>query len=132
MSCWKMVVIVYVLRIIAAILITCLIKKSSFVSCNSACYSVYPSDAPDTIETFICSSIWLYKESHGLRLRPKHGLKMLLILAGDVEICPGPTNKCCSCQKTIRKKQTQLSCDSCKGNFHYKCLIDNFNGRGES
>eukprot|EP00112_Aurelia_sp_Birch-Aquarium-sp1_P013505 Seg287.7 transcript_id=Seg287.7/GoldUCD/mRNA.D3Y31 product="hypothetical protein" protein_id=Seg287.7/GoldUCD/D3Y31 len=127
-----MAVIVYVLRIIAAILITFLIKKSSFVSCNSTCYSVYPSDATDTNETFICSSIWLYKENHGLRLRPKHGLKILLILAGDVEIFPGPANKCCSCQKTIRKNQTQLSCDSCKGNFHSKCLTDKFNGHGES
>ena len=33
----------------------------------------------------------------------------------------GPANKCCSCHKT-----------SCKGNLHSKCLIDKFNGRGES
>ena len=128
----KTAVAVYVLRIIAAILITFSIKKSSFVSCNSACYSVCSSDATDTKETFICSSIWLYMENHALRLRPKHGLNILLILAGDVEICPGPAKKCYSYQKTISKNQIQLSCDSCKGHLHSKCLMDKFNCRGES
>eukprot|EP00794_Sanderia_malayensis_P002579 gene2579-2978_t len=127
-----MAVIAYVLRVIAAVLITSLIKKSSFVSCNSACYSVHPSDASDVKETFICSSIWLYKQNYGLRLRPKHGLKILLLLAGGIESCPDPTNKCSICQKTIRKNQTQLPCDSCKEKFHTKCLIDKFNGHGES
>ena len=32
------------------------------------------------------------------------GLSLLLILAGDVELCPGPNVKCVSCNKTIRKK----------------------------
>lgn len=62
---------------------------------------------------------------------------MLLLLAGDVEICPGPQRlknlKCCVCITGIRKSQTRNSCSGCEGIAHLKCLQDfNYNGPDES
>ena len=49
---------------------------------------------------------------------------MLLLLAGDVELCPGPSRKCFTCSKTMRKKQSSDSCFHCGKNCHIKCLVD--------
>ena len=80
-------------------------KDITYQLCNSCCYSLYPHEATDVKESFTLSSIWEYKQEHGLRLRPKNGLKILLILAGDIELCPGPAIKCSNCLETIRKNQ---------------------------
>ena len=52
-------------------------------------------------------------------------LKMLLILAGDIELCPGPSRVICKdCLKTIRRNQRQEECEQCNNIFYLKCLID--------
>ena len=127
----KMVKIV-TLRFIIGILITLCIKKTSLINCNSCWFSLYPHEATDVKEYFIMSSIWDYKQEHGRMLRPKHDLRMLLILAGDIELCPGPAMKCGSCLKTIRKSQMQSKCDTCKTTYHSKCIIDRLNDTTES
>ena len=123
---------VVAMRIALGFLVALCIRKRSFVSCNSCCYSIYPHEATGVEESFIVSSIWEYKQAYGLRLRPKHGLKILLILAGDVELCPGPAIKCSSCLKVIRKNQVQLKCDTCKKTYHSKCIMDKLDGMTES
>ena len=58
---------------------------------------------------------------------------MLLLLAGDVEICPGPQRlkslKCCVCMKSISRNL----CSGCEGIAHLKCFQDfKRNGQDES
>ena len=48
----------------------------------------------------------------------------MLILAGDIELYPGPSTKCCDCLKTIRKNPLHRLCAVCKKTFHAKCLLD--------
>ena len=58
----------------------------------------------------------------------RYALKMLLILAGDIELCPSPGKVICTCcPQTIRKNQSQGSCERCKKILHLKCLVDRFN-----
>ena len=45
----------------------------------------------------------------------------LLLLCGDIETCPGPSN-CCNCHKTIRRNQSNMSCSECERKFHLKCF----------
>ena len=56
--------------------------------------------------------------------------QMLLLLAGDVELCPGPSChsalSCKTCLKTIRKNQSREMCSVCEGICHLKCLKDRF------
>ena len=64
----------------------------------------------------------------GFFVSQRYALKMLLILAGDIELCPGPGEVICMCcSKIIRKKQSQGSCGRCKKILHLKCLVDRFN-----
>ena len=58
--------------------------------------------------------------------------KILLILVGDIELCPGSAMKCSSCLKTIQKNQMQSKCDTCKKTYHSKCIIDKLNDTIES
>lgn len=118
------------LRIALAIVVIFAVKKPSLVGSNSVCYSFHYEEATDINESYISSSLWQYKQDYGLNLRSENALKLLLILAGDIELCPGPAVKCCGCSKTIRKNQLQCSCDSCKLIFHIKCLIDKLDDDG--
>ena len=47
----------------------------------------------------------------------------LLVLAGDLELNPGPvSNPCGLCQKGCRSNQRAIQCDQCDRWFHAKCL----------
>lgn len=78
-------------------------------------------------ETFIYPSIWQYDQEHKIIIRRKHFVKLLLLLAGDIETFPGPVRTrytCTSCMNTLRKNQKVEKCKNCKGNFHLICLYD--------
>ncbi len=51
----------------------------------------------------------------------------MLSLCGDVEACPGPSIKCCSCDKTVRKNQCRATCVHCQKILHLKCLTKDLN-----
>ena len=59
---------------------------------------------------------------------------ILILLAGDIETCPGPGPKytCPTCSKTIRKNQKFGCCDTCNSRCHMKCLTDILIERMES
>ena len=60
-----------------------------------------------------------------VRSRSKCMLWLLLLMCGDIETCPGTaSNKCHSCQKTIRINQAFGLCAVCTGKYHLKCLTD--------
>lgn len=102
------------------------VKKQSFASSNSKCYSLNGEEARDVVNSRIVTSLWVYKNERGIYLgRNCHsGLTVLLLLAGDVELCPGPCPKCYTCSKTIWKNQRSNSCFYCGNKSHIKCLID--------
>ena len=83
------------LRVALAIVIILSVKKPSLFGSYLICYSFeYGEEVSDTVESFIPSSLWQFTPENGLNLRPTSASKLLLILAGDVELCPGPSAKC--------------------------------------
>ena len=118
-----MTVMFMIAKLLCFILVTFCVKKPSYISANSVCYSFYGEEALDTISLNIASSIWQYKlDNYCYSLRPKHALKILLIISGDIELCPGPCSKCNVCGKGIRKNQSCVSCSGCTDKYHLKCL----------
>ena len=77
------------------------------------------------------STIWNNQNEKGLNIRTKSALQILLIFAGDVELLPGPNQKCIACTKLLRKNQSIASCENCKVNIHMKCVIDRIEGQSE-
>ena len=102
------------------------VKKQSFAGSNSVCYSFNDEEVLDVHNSHITSSLWVYKQERCIYFGQKSysGLSLLLILAGDVELCPGPSVKCVSCNKTIRKNQSSETCCLCESRCHLKCLVD--------
>ena len=79
----------------------------------------------------ICYSANLWQIC-GLFVSQSVALKMLLILAGDIELCPGPSRAICKdCLKTIRRTQRQEQCEQCNNILHLKCLIESTENRIE-
>ena len=87
------------------------VKKASFTAANSVCYSFHGDEVQDVPDLRIISSLWIYKSQKGICLSHTRALSVLLILAGDVELCPGP--KCFVCAKIIRKNQRSTDCCNC-------------------
>ena len=113
-----------VVRNALAIFIILSIKKISLSASNFVCYSLYPEETVDLKETYICSSLWELKRASIFNPNPKHALKFLLLLAGDVELCPGPRVSCNGCLKAIHRSQPSQVCVSCEILFHTQCLTD--------
>ena len=72
------------------------IKKASYISsdgisCTLSTEEVYC----DKFDTHICSSLWIVKKNCILPTKylSKSLLTILLIIAGDIEIQPGPSSK---------------------------------------
>ena len=49
---------------------------------------------------------------------------LLLLLSGDIKLCPGPCVKCPTCSKSIRKNQRKEKCLHCGNDVDLKCLVD--------
>ncbi|XP_065071070.1 uncharacterized protein LOC135695815 [Rhopilema esculentum] len=104
------------------------IRKESFASANSVCFSFYGEEAKDVQNSRICASVWVHKQEKGIHVlhntRTHVGLQLLLLLAGDVEMCPGPCQKCITCKRPMRKNQSSDKCFACGQKLHLKCLVD--------
>ena len=106
------------------------IKSPCFTNASSICYSGVNENSLELKETFICSLIWQFRQERGLFVRNRYLVQMLLLLAGDVELCPGPKIlTCCTCMKGIRKNQSRDLCTDCEQISHLKCLKD-YNNNG--
>ena len=81
-----------VIKFALAIFAIFAVKKPQFTNANSICYSFHLEEAIDVPDMYLTCSIWNYFDSIGFAcLQPRSVVKLLLILAGDVEVCPGPT-----------------------------------------
>ena len=96
------------------------VKKQSLAGSNWVCYSFNGEEVTDSCNSRITTSLWVYKRERGIRLcqHPHSGLSLLLILAGDVELWTGPSVKCFTCNKTIRKNKSLEKCFHCERNCH--------------
>ena len=84
----------------------------------------------DLQKTFIYSSLWSYRRINGTGLRTSKAslIQLLLLLSGDIETCPGPTDRCGSCLKVLKKTQSRMSCSQCHVKFHLKCFRSDKSG----
>ena len=65
------------------------------------------------------------RSSEGLRsLKPskRTNLFILIILAGDIEMNPGPRFQCGLCKKHCKAPDRLLECEECEKRFHAACL----------
>ena len=81
------------------------LKKTSLVTCNSVCFNLYPEDAKDAKETLFLHLHGSLNQIMGCILNPIFALTILLILATDIEICPGPRANFAGYFKNIRRTQ---------------------------
>ena len=107
-------------------------RKQSFKSYDVLSTTFDIDEDKDKIleETFIYSSVWNYSKHEGMVVRLTGGCLrvLLLLICGDVEICPGPrtSTKCRLCSKTVRRNQANVCCVNCKEPFHLKCVGSGF------
>ena len=64
------------------------------------------------------------RSSEGLRsFKPSGGtnLLVLIILAGDIEMNPGPRSQCRQCKKYCKATEKVVKCEECRKCFHVSC-----------
>ena len=84
-----------VIKVFMTTFIILMIKKPCFTNSSSICYETHIDERLELHETYVYPSLWVYKEERGLLVKKTHFMKVLLILAGDIELCPGPTRIKC-------------------------------------
>ena len=65
------------------------------------------------------------RSSEGLRsFKPANGTNLisLLILAGDIEMNPGPRFQCRLCKKYCKASDKVVECEDCEKRFHASCI----------
>ena len=87
----KMATSTATLRLVIKLVSIFCIKKPTFASSNSICYSFYREEVADLDQRYIFPSVWFQQQLWNLKVRPKVSLQLLLLLSGDIETCPGPS-----------------------------------------
>ena len=103
------------------------IKKQTFCSPNV----LYDMEQNQRLQdTFIYSSLWSYRRINGTGLRTSQTslFQLLLLLSGDIETCPGPSDRGGLCLKALKKNQSRMSCSQCHLKFHLKCFCSDDSG----
>jgi len=108
------------------VLLTLACKEQNFTTSCPLTESIEDYGKWELNESFIYSSLWVIKEVNLFWLRPKPRgvVAVLLLMAGDIETCPGPVQRkvCFGCKKTIKENQRSSTCDGCKKTLYLKCL----------
>ena len=101
-------------------------RRSEFSSSNSVCYSFKLEEIEDVENTHIYSSLWQYNMDYGIKLRSKAAVQLLLILSGDIELCPGPNTRCETSFENITKVRG-LKCFhlNIRGLWHNMAFLEN-------
>ena len=66
------------------------VKKPSFLVPDGVSITVGKEDLYN-VESFICSSLWVTKRERNYKYSNKSVIYLLILLCGDIETCPGPT-----------------------------------------
>ena len=110
------------LKLLLTFFISLSVKKPLFTNTTSCCYAFHGENIVEPENLHFTSSFWEFYRGKGLSLNPKFTLKILLILSGDIEVCPGPRARCIECEKCFRRNTDQRTCSGCSVKFHDKCL----------
>ena len=81
-------------RILVLMVLLFCVRKPLFVNANSVCYSLLNWDSTDVHCLHIYSSLWVCGVHRSCCLRSKYlWITLVLLLCGDIEINPGPTDR---------------------------------------
>ena len=80
------------LRVSVQIFLIFCVRKPSFLKANSVCYSFYSEESSDLHVTYTYESFYqvLSKKFVIPLNHSKVSCQLLLLLSGDIELCPGP------------------------------------------
>jgi hypothetical protein len=69
-----------------------------------------------------------HKQTHSITIRNSknsilNGVKLLILISGDIAENPGPIKfPCGSCAKPVKKNQKGMQCEDCIFWYHIKCI----------
>ena len=72
----------------------------------------------------VLGNLEVAKRSEGIRsFKPSKGtnLFILIVLAGDIEMNPGPRFQCAICKQYCKASDRLLECEKCEKRFHASC-----------
>ena len=105
---------VVALRVLVACLLTLFVKKPMFITCEPlrCSWSYYDIDSVTFVENsyiYIYHSTWQYNLQCGIKFQPTYALQLILLLSGDIEICPGP-----ECERQLPEAERLVNLRGCK------------------
>ena len=93
---------------------------------NQSCSIGFDGSASGIAQSLTCTrKLGKCRSSEGLRsFNPSKGtnLLILIILAGDIEMNPGPRSQCRLCKKYCKASEKSVKCEECKKRFHTSCI----------
>ena len=106
----------------------CVWKWTSSVTAldpNQNCSIGFDGSASGIAQSLACTrKLGKCRSSEGLRsFNPSKGtnLLILIILAGDIEMNPGPRYLCRLCKKYCKASEKFVKCEECEKRFHTSC-----------
>ena len=100
-------------------------KKPSFVVPDGVSITVGKEDL-NNVESFICSSLWVTKRERNYKYSNKSVIYLLLLLCGDIETCPGPTQTYTGLQDFLTTKGFSVLHQNTRGMEGKKDSVANF------
>ena len=118
------------LRLALALVFIFAVKKPSFATASSCCYSFHGEVSVDEVNGFICESVYVYQRNHVVKFRPKLAIQILLLLCGDIELCPGPERSIPELDRLLKQRGMHLFHQNVRGLLRNKDyvldLLENF------
>ena len=100
----------------------CVWKWTSSVDPNQSCSFGFDDSASGIAPSLACTrKLGKCRSSEGLRsfnLSKKKNFLILIILAGDIEMNPGPRSQCRLCKKYCKASEKSVKCEQCEKRFH--------------
>ena len=101
------------------------VKKPSFVVPDGVSITIGKEDLYN-VESFICPSLWVTKRERNYKYSNKSVIYLLLLLCGDIETCPGPTQTYTGLQDFLTTKGFSVLHQNIKGMEGKKDLVADF------
>ena len=120
-------------KIVALLLIgACLTKLQYCSKSNSSYCSKNTLERKIQVGLVTISLLWVFQQDKRIFLgqRMYSAIIILLLLAGDVETCPGSGCKC-YCGKNIKLEHSTGICIACTEKCHIRCLVNKLQYGGE-
>ena len=93
---------------------------------NQSCNIGFDGSASGIAQSLACTrKLGKCRSSEGLRsFNPskRTNLLILIILAGDIEMNPGPRSLCRLCKKYCKASEKSVKCEECEKHFQTSCI----------